>query len=338
MFKYTFLFLFIFLSIFSKTTYAEKVEFYVSDNTPASIINSGIPTYFFLNDKIGVFKYGEEKFYYGSEVVANVSSIKDISSIAKTDRKIENLIFIPNGTARFISVENDDFSCKWDPMQNCLYSDTIITSIETKNIIGKKNMKEIDNTISLKEDTLVFPIGSKVYKFETQKPVFEFEDFEEFSSLVCSKNVDNMCRGVVSNGVIDKVALFELIQGNGSLSNVYFSHSKIEDLAYVYDLERMIVYPYSLSCIENANSHDELEKCSLSNKFPNGNITEKVHKKTGVVYWVVDYKNPNMDNLIFLVNSFGEPFKIFTNPYSKTYLNMYNEMAAEVIFNKMWNK
>lgn len=335
MFKYIYvLFFYIALSILTPS-FAEEVEFYFSDNTPASFINSGIPTYFFRNDKIGIFKYGEEKFYYGSEVVAKISSIKDINSIAKTDKKIDDLIFISNGSAKFIEKTNDDFACDWDSMQNCLYSDSVITNINTKNIIGKKNINEIDTSISLKENILIFPIGSKMYRFEIQKPTYDFEEFDEFSSLVCSKNVDNMCRGVVSNGEVDKIALFELIPGKGSLDKLVFFHTDKDDLAYMYDINNMLVFPYSSSCVENAHNLEHLEACSLSHKLPKGSITEKTHKKTGIVYWVIDFKNPKIDNLIFWVNSLGEPFKAYTNPYSKSYINMFNEMAAEIIFNKM---
>ncbi len=310
----------------------DKFEFNISDNTPASFFSSGIATYFFKDGSVGVFQYSGDKFYYGSEKSDDLSSVTDVTLKIRESGGSEDLILVPDGSARLVKNVGDDYACLWDSVQNCLYSDTVITGIDVKNLMGKTDMEELDPGLGLKNGSVKFPIGAKIYRFSTVAPVYDFDEFDDFSSLVCSKNEDGMCRGVVSEGVIDMAALFELVQGKGALSGLMFYDAGRDDLAYLYDMKDMTVTPYSASCLEKAGEDGSAEGCSREEELGRGSITERRHKKSGIVYWVVDYKNPGMDNAIFWLNSRGEPFKAYTNPLVKKTLNMYNQTAAETIF------
>lgn len=336
MFRYIFVIVFsVFLAgIFPASAEEQGLEFYISDNTPASFFSSGIPTYFFEEGRVGIFKYSNDTFYFGSEDSSKISSLHDVEAIVADHSKGE-LLLIPDGSAKFLRSVVDDYACPWDTLQNCLYSDVQITAIDVKNLMGKIDMSAIDNELELKNKTIKFPIGAKVYGFKTVSPLYDFEDFTDFSGLICSKNEDDMCRRVVFEGSVDMVALFELIHGNGDLNTVTYTHIGKGDLAYVYDIENMTVTPYSSSCLEQTLDIKAMSACSKESELGKGTITEHRHKKTGIIYWLVDYKNQNIDNVIFWLNSHGEPFKVYTNPHIIKHFNMYNKTAAESIFSLM---
>lgn len=334
MFKYIFIVVFIYASICAAED--DKFVFSISDNTPASFFSSGIATYFFKDGSVGVFQYSGGKFYYGSERIGAISSLTNAALAIKENGGSEDLILFPDGSAGLIKNAGENYSCPWDSLQNCLYSDTIINEIDVQNLMGKTDIKKLDPSLKLKNRLIKFPIGAKIYRFGTEISAFDFNEFDDFSSLVCSKNEDDMCRSVVSDGVIDMAALFELVHGRGTLSGIMFTEIGKNDLSYVYDINAMTVTPYSASCLEKAEKNDlSAGSCSRENELGKGFISERKHKKSGIVYWVVDYKNPEIDNAIFWLNSSGEPFKAHTNPPARKTLNMYNRTAAEAIFKAM---
>lgn len=224
---------------------------------------------------------------------------------------------------------NDDYSCQNDTSSNCLYSPVYIRKINKKSLTGNISLYRIDNSIPLEEkDIINFPIGSELYSIVVEVPAYDFGTFTDMESLVCSKNEDNLCRGVISNGVLDKTALFELSSMKEKDKEFLFSDTG-DGLVYQFDLVENKLIPYNKECVQSVVNIDDLQGCTEQG-MPQGTIKQNKHP-SGIIYWEIDYKNPAVDNVFFWVNNRGEPFKAYTNSRLIYNFSLFNKEAADVI-------
>ena len=206
---------------------------------------------------------------------------------------------------------NSDYSCQYNTDSNCLYAPVYIRKINKKSLTGNISLYRIDNSIPLEEkDIINFPIGSELYSIVVEVPAYDFGTFTDMASLVCSKNEDNLCRGVISDGVLDKTALFELSSIKEDDKEFLYSDTG-DGLVYKFDLVDNKVIPYNKECVQSVVNIDDLQGCTETG-MPQGTIKQSKHP-TGIIYWEIDYKNPAVDNVFYWVNNRGEPFKAYTN-------------------------
>lgn len=224
---------------------------------------------------------------------------------------------------------NSDYSCQYDTGSNCLYAPVYIRKINKKSLTGNISLYRIDNSIPLEEkDIINFPIGSELYSIVVEVPAYDFGTFTDMASLVCSKNEDNLCRGVISDGVLDKTALFELSSIKEDDKEFLYSDTG-DGLVYKFDLVDNKVIPYNKECAQSVVNIDDLQGCTETG-MPQGTIKQSKHP-TGIIYWEIDYKNPAVDNVFYWVNNKGEPFKAYTNSRLIYNFSLFNKEAADVI-------
>ena len=224
---------------------------------------------------------------------------------------------------------NNDYSCLNDTSSNCLYAPVYIRKINKKSLTGNISLYRIDNSIPLEEkDIINFPIGSELYSIVVEVPAYDFGTFTDMASLVCSKNEDNLCRGVISDGVLDKTALFELSSIKEDDKEFLYSDTG-DGLVYKFDLVDNKVIPYNKECVQSVVNIDDLQGCTETG-MPQGTIKQSKHP-TGIIYWEIDYKNPAVDNVFYWVNNRGEPFKAYTNSRLIYNFSLFNKEAADVI-------
>lgn len=224
---------------------------------------------------------------------------------------------------------NSDYSCQYNTDSNCLYAPVYIRKINKKSLTGNISLYRIDNSIPLEEkDIINFPIGSELYSIVVEVPAYDFGIFTDMASLVCSKNEDNLCRGVISDGVLDKTALFELSSIKEDDKEFLYSDTG-DGLVYKFDLVDNKVIPYNKKCVQSVVNIDDLQGCTETG-MPQGTIKQSKHP-TGIIYWEIDYKNPAVDNVFYWVNNRGEPFKAYTNSRLIYNFSLFNKEAADVI-------
>lgn len=224
---------------------------------------------------------------------------------------------------------NNDYSCLNDTSSNCLYAPVYIRKINKKSLTGNISLYRIDNSIPLEEkDIINFPIGSELYSIVVEVPAYDLSIFTDMESLVCSKNEDNLCRGVISDGVLDKTALFELSSIKEDDKEFLYSDTG-DGLVYKFDLVDNKVIPYNKECVQSVVNIDDLQGCTETG-MPHGTIKQSKHP-TGIIYWEIDYKNPAVDNVFYWVNNRGEPFKAYTNSRLIYNFSLFNKEAADVI-------
>lgn len=224
---------------------------------------------------------------------------------------------------------NSDYSCQYNTDSNCLYAPVYIRKINKKSLTGNISLYRIDNSIPLEEkDIINFPIGSELYSIVVEVPAYDFGIFTDMASLVCSKNEDNLCRGVISDGVLDKTALFELSSIKEDDKEFLYSDTG-DGLVYKFDLVDNKVIPYNKECVQSVVNIDDLQGCTETG-MPQGTIKQSKHP-TGIIYWEIDYKNPAVDNVFYWVNNRGEPFKAYTNSKLIYNFSLFNKEAADVI-------
>lgn len=224
---------------------------------------------------------------------------------------------------------NSDYSCQYNSDSNCLYAPVYIRKINKKSLTGNISLYRIDNSIPLEEkDIINFPIGSELYSIVVEVPAYDFGTFTDMASLVCSKNEDNLCRGVISDGVLDKTALFELSSIKEDDKEFLYSDTG-DGLVYKFDLVDNKVIPYNKECVQSVVNIDDLQGCTETG-MPQGTIKQSKHP-TGIIYWEIDYKNPAVDNVFYWVNNRGEPFKAYTNSRLIYNFSLFNKEAADVI-------
>lgn len=224
---------------------------------------------------------------------------------------------------------NSDYSCQNNTGGNCLYSPVYIRKINKKSLTGNISLYRIDKSIPLEEkDIINFPMGAELYSIVVEVPAYDFGTFTDMASLVCSKNEDNLCRGIISNGVLDKIALFELSSMKDKDKEFLFSDTG-DGLIYQFDLMDNKLIPYNKECVQSVVNLDDLQGC-IETGMLYGKITQNKHP-SGIIYWEIDYKNPAVDNILFWVNNRGEPFKAYTNSRLIYNFSLFNKEAADVI-------
>lgn len=293
----------------------------------------------------GYFLLEQISYYFGHNGIKSIKIINDsliidnntdIDSKNKTQISLISLLenskqvlYLEDGSLLFYN-DTNDYSCKDNYSNNCLYSPIYIRKISKKNLLGKTSLHRMDKYIPLNDKNIInFPAGAEMYTVAVEIPMYNFTTFNDMDSLICSKNQDDLCRGVIINNKIDKVALFELssMQHNGS----EFLYQEVSDnLAYHFDLINNKVTPYNKKCLNEKNIK-VIEKC-INKNLQTGIIKQHRHP-LGIIYWLVDYKNSEVDNQVFWVNKRGEPFTAYINSRKIYNFSLFNEKAIEVIKN-----
>ena len=317
--------------------------------TPKDYFNADNTSYYFGYDGIKTIKIDNSSLIMNELAVFSNHGYGHIS-FSSFLTGVSEALYADDGSL-VIYRTNNDFSCQNDTDSNCLYSPVYIRKINKKSLTGNMSLYRIDNTIPLEEkDIINFPAGSELYSIVVEVPGYDLSTFLDMTSLVCSKNEDNLCRGVINNGVIDKAALFELSNIKEKDKEFLFSDTG-DGLVYNFDLIDNKVIPYNKECVQSAVAFDDLQGC-IESSMPKGTITQNRHP-SGIIYWEIDYKNPAVDNVFFWVNNRlmnsslamfaavdnvffwvnnrGEPFKAYTNSRLVYNFSLFNKNAADVI-------
>lgn len=319
----------IFILLVSLQSYGQESNGLVSMQiiTPKDYFNADNVSYYFGYDGIKSLKIDNSSLIvdelavfsnYGYGHITLSRFLTDISEVLSAD----------DGSL-VIYRTNNDYSCLNDTSSNCLYAPVYIRKINKKSLTGNISLYRIDNSIPLEEkDIINFPIGSELYSIVVEVPAYDLSIFTDMESLVCSKNEDNLCRGVINNGVLDKAALFELSSIKEDDKEFLYSDTG-DGLVYKFELVDNKVIPYNKECVQSVVNIDDLQGC-IEQGMPQGNITQNKHP-SGIIYWEIDYKNPAVDNVFYWVNNRGEPFKAYTNSRLIYNFSLFNKKAADVI-------
>lgn len=319
----------IFIFLVSLELYGQESNDFVSMQviTPKDYFNTANTSYYFGYDGIKSLKIDNSSLIIKELAVFSSSGYGHLSLSRFLTGASE--VLYSDDSSLVIYRTNSDYSCQNDTSSNCLYSPVYIRKINKKSLTGNISLYRIDSSIPLEEkDIINFPIGSELYSIVVEVPAYDFGTFTDMDSLVCTKNEDNLCRGVISNGMLDKTALFEL--SSIKEKNREFLYSDTGDgLIYQFDLGDNKVIPYNKVCVQSAVNIDDLQGC-IESGMPKGTIKQHKHI-SGIIYWEVDYKNPAVDNVFFWVNNRGEPFKAYTNSRLIYNFSLFNKRAADVI-------
>lgn len=319
----------IFILLVSLQSYGQESNGLVSMQiiTPKDYFNADNVSYYFGYDGIKSLKIDNSSLILDELAVFSNHGYGHLSlSSFLTD--ISEVLSADDGSL-VIYRTNNDYSCLNDTSSNCLYAPVYIRKINKKSLTGNISLYRIDNSIPLEEkDIINFPIGSELYSIVVEVPAYDLSIFTDMESLVCSKNEDNLCRGVINNGVLDKAALFELSSIKEDDKEFLYSDTG-DGLVYKFDLVDNKVIPYNKECVQSVVNIDDLQGC-IEQGMPQGKITQNKHP-TGIIYWEIDYKNPAVDNVFYWVNNRGEPFKAYTNSRLIYNFSLFNKKAADVI-------
>jgi len=295
--------------------------------TPRDYFNSDNISYYFGYDGIKAIKIDNSSLIVDELAVFSNYGYGHIT-LSRFLTDISEVLSAEDGSL-VIYRTNNDYSCLNDTSSNCLYAPVYIRKINKKSLTGNISLYRIDNSIPLEEkDIINFPIGSELYSIVVEVPAYDLSIFTDMESLVCSKNEDNLCRGVISDGVLDKTALFELSSIKEDDKEFLYSDTG-DGLVYKFDLVDNKVIPYNKECVQSVVNIDDLQGCTETG-MPQGTIKQSKHP-TGIIYWEIDYKNPAVDNVFYWVNNRGEPFKAYTNSRLIYNFSLFNKEAADVI-------
>lgn len=295
--------------------------------TPKEYFSSGRISYYFGYDGIISIKMDNTSLIINNKINLSNKGYGNIS-LGRLLNGVEESLYSSDDSL-VIYKTTSDYSCKNNPENNCLYAPIYIRKISKKSLTGNISLYRIDKSIPLEEkDVINFPVGAELYSIVVEVPSYDLDTFTDMASLICSKNEENLCRGVISNGVLDKAALFELSSIKGENKEVLYKDTE-DGLVYQFNLADNILIPYNKVCVESIQNIDDLQGC-VENSMPNGSITQHKHP-SGIIYWEIDYKNPAVDNILFWVNNRGEPFKAYTNSRLVYNFSLFNDKAADVI-------
>ena len=319
----------IFILLVSLQSYGQESNGLVSMQviTPKDYFNADNVSYYFGYDGIKSLKIDNSSLILDELAVFSNHCYGHIT-LSRFLTDISEVLSADDGSL-VIYRTNNDYSCLNDTSSNCLYAPVYIRKINKKSLTGNISLYRIDNSIPLEEkDIINFPIGSELYSIVVEVPAYDLSIFTDMESLVCSKNEDNLCRGVINNGVLDKVALFELSSIKEDDKEFLYSDT-VDGLVYKFELVDNKVIPYNKECVQSVVNIDDLQGC-IEQGMPQGKITQNKHP-TGIIYWEIDYKNPAVDNVFYWVNNRGEPFKAYTNSRLIYNFSLFNKKAADVI-------
>lgn len=331
MYKFNVFVVTLFLTLSFFYSYAEEKddESIVKEHTPYSFFKSGGSVFYYGYDGISSFSIVNDKIYKRTSKIEKQPKNKELRlSFNKFVDSGDIISFYKDKTA-VINKEVVNYSCTDNPLENCLYSDVLISNVSKKSLLGKISLYKIDKNFPIDEKRKVnFKEGSELYSVLVERELFDFDNFTDFSSLICTKNEEGRCAGVINEGKIDEIALFELNAGGDNLSNILYKNTDA-GITYIFDLDNNKLIPYDTECFDSAKNLYDIRKCK-SDKFKDGSIAVKKHK-TGLIYWIIDYNNEYVDNLFIWVNKRGEPFKAYTNSKQAVNFSFFNKIAADII-------
>ncbi len=318
----------IFIFLVSFQVYSqENILYNMQGITPRDYFNSDNISYYFGYDGIKTITIDNSSLVIDELAVFSNHGYGHLS-LSRFLSGASEALYAEDGSL-VIYRTNSDYSCQYNTDSNCLYAPVYIRKINKKSLTGNISLYRIDNSIPLEEkDIINFPIGSELYSIVVEVPAYDFGIFTDMASLVCSKNEDNLCRGVISDGVLDKTALFELSSIKEDDKEFLYSDTG-DGLVYKFDLVDNKVIPYNKECVQSVVNIDDLQGCTETG-MPQGTIKQSKHP-TGIIYWEIDYKNPAVDNVFYWVNNRGEPFKAYTNSRLIYNFSLFNKEAADVI-------
>lgn len=318
----------IFIFLVSFQVYSqENILYNMQGITPRDYFNSDNISYYFGYDGIKTITIDNSSLVIDELAVFSNHGYGHLS-LSRFLSGASEVLYAEDGSL-VIYRTNSDYSCQYNTDSNCLYAPVYIRKINKKSLTGNISLYRIDNSIPLEEkDIINFPIGSELYSIVVEVPAYDFGTFTDMASLVCSKNEDNLCRGVISDGVLDKTALFELSSIKEDDKEFLYSDTG-DGLVYKFDLVDNKVIPYNKECVQSVVNIDDLQGCTETG-MPQGTIKQSKHP-TGIIYWEIDYKNPAVDNVFYWVNNRGEPFKAYTNSRLIYNFSLFNKEAADVI-------
>lgn len=319
----------IFIFVVSLDLYGQEIDNFASMQviTPKDYFNKDNISYYFGYDGITALKVDNSSLTI-KELVAFSNRGYGHLSLSRFLTGASEALYSDDGSL-VIYRTNSDYSCYNNTDSNCLYSPVYIRKINKKSLTGNISLYRIDNSIPLEEkDIINFPVGSELYSIVVEVPAYDFGTFTDMSSLVCTKNEDNLCRGVINDGILDKTALFELSSIKEKDKEFLYSDTG-DGLIYQFDLIDNQVIPYNKKCVQSVVNIDDLQGC-IESGMPKGKIKQHKHI-SGIIYWEIDYKNPAVDNVFFWVNNRGEPFKAYTNNRLIYNFSLFNKKAADVI-------
>ena len=268
--------------------------------TPKDYFNADNTSYYFGYDGIKTIKIDNSSLIMNELAVFSNHGYGHIS-FSSFLTGVSEALYADDGSL-VIYRTNNDFSCQNDTDSNCLYSPVYIRKINKKSLTGNMSLYRIDNTIPLEEkDIINFPAGSELYSIVVEVPGYDLSTFLDMTSLVCSKNEDNLCRGVINNGVIDKAALFELsnIKEKDKYEKVSATITRIdkvynsvtgedERVIYVsYEVEGVIYSDVKLNWQSNFMFKGEVITISYLKDNPNIIKSEKENYTAGVILLVM---------------------------------------------------
>lgn len=295
--------------------------------TPVEFFKSGQVSYYYGYDGLLEFKL-DNKTYTHKNIIEFDNKPYGKPSFNKLTNNIKEVYYLSDGSISLHRME-DDYSCNDFANNNCLYAPLYIRKIFKKSLIGNMSLYRVDNNIPLEEkDIINFSNGSMLYSIVVDVPAFDFSTFNDFDSLVCMRNEENLCKGVINNGRLDKLALFEL--NRIYEDNKEFLYKDVGDgLIYGIDLYENTITPYNKACFKAATNIDDLEGCIEPN-LKKGYIKQSIHPN-GLIYWEMYFQNISIDNIIYWVNNRGEPFKAYTNNHYTYNFSIFNKISSDLI-------
>ncbi len=312
------------------TVYANRDMFKisVSDDTPATFFNSGIESYYVSSKSIISIKYRRG------------SSAPLLTITPRTGNKINNIngdteallynvvdasfVFNDDGTVLIKRIV-DDHSCYNNSSSNCIYSDILIKDVVVENLRGKAI--DYDFVSSSFDDEEKFNIGSKVYTFLISLEKVDFNSFDEFDSLVCTKNAESVCKIFATTQSSDLIELLELRSLNNIDVPMIFAEGD-EDTLYAYSQKGNTLTPYSRACLKTVEEAADVNNC-IDSTLPAGSIKAQTHPM-GMNYWYVDFNNVSINNKIYWTNKEGVAFKANTNSAGSSSLKTLNRIAVDI--------
>lgn len=331
--KWSLIFLLVFSAIFV-TSYAQDNFAFIRTDTPKEYFSNGKISYYYDYNGAYEFWFDNDNISYN-----NIFKLSKYSygqpSLLKLMQGVKETLFLNDGTIALYKT-SEDYSCFDNPNYNCLYSPVYIRKINKKSLTGNISLYRIDKSIPLNEnDVINFPLGAELYSVVVEVPAYDFSTFTDFESLVCIKNEENICKGVIDDERLDKIALFEL--NRIVENNMEFLYKDAGDnLIYHVDLAHGILMPYDKTCITSTFGSGDIRACSLEN-LKAGSIKQYRHP-SGFIYYLLFFNNPSIDNIIYWINNRGEPFKVYTNNHLVYNFSIFNNTASSLILDKLKNK
>lgn len=321
-------------SVLCVETYAQDNFEFMRTDTPKEYFSNGKISYYYGYDGVYEFWFDNDNLTLNN-LLEITEQNRGKPSLSKVIQGVKETLFLNDGSIALYRT-SEDYSCDNNPNYNCLYSPAYIRKINKKSLTGNISLYRIDKSIPLGENDIInFPLGAELYSMVVEVPAYDFSTFTDFESLVCIKNEEDICKGVIDDDELDKTALFELnrIEEN----NEEFLYKDIgNNLIYHVDLAHNILMPYDKSCVTSSFGSGDVNKCRLEN-LKIGSIKQYRHPN-GFIYYFLFFNNPSIDNIIYWINNRGEPFKVYTNNHLVYNFSIFNNTASTLILDKLKNK